>query len=106
MKTLTQTAEVDALFEEPVAILVKHSARCPISHWAMLELSRFEQEFPEHQVHVVDVLASRPLSAYVAERTSVRHESPQVLVLRKGELAWSASHETITARAVARTLAN
>ncbi len=104
MKTLTRTDEIDALFAEPLAIVAKHSARCPISHWAMLELGRFEKDHPDHAVHVVDVLASRPLSLYVAQKASVRHESPQVLVLRNGELAWSGSHEAITARAIARSI--
>lgn len=106
MRTLTRPEEIDALFAEPLAIVVKHSARCPISHWAMLEMGRFEQDHPDHNVHVVDVLASRPLSHYVAMKTSVRHESPQVLVLRHGAIAWSGSHEAITARAVARLLAS
>lgn len=106
MRTLTRPEEIDALLAQPMAIFVKHSVRCPISHWAMLEMGRFEQDHPDHHVHVVDVLASRPLSHYLALKTSVRHESPQVLVLRNGELAWSGSHEAITARAVARLLAS
>lgn len=104
MRTLTKPEEIDALFAEPLAILMKHSVRCPISHWAMLELSRFQAEFPDFPVHIVDVLASRPLSVYVSQKTSLRHESPQVLVLRHGELSWSGSHEMITARAVARSI--
>lgn len=105
MRTLTKPEEIDALLAQPLAIVMKHSARCPISHWAMLELTRFQQEHPDCAVHVVDVLASRPLSAYLTLKTSVRHESPQVLVLRNGKLAWTGSHEMITARAVARSVA-
>jgi bacillithiol system protein YtxJ len=37
------------------------------------------------------------------ERRS-RHESPQVIVLRQGRAIWSASHDAITAQAVATAL--
>jgi bacillithiol system protein YtxJ len=34
----------------------------------------------------------------------VRHESPQVIVLRGGEVAWAAAHFKITAEAVRKAL--
>jgi bacillithiol system protein YtxJ len=105
MKPLTESDAVDAIMGEPLAVVVKHSPSCAISHWAMLELQRFQQENPGCPVHVIDVLRSRPVSRYVADRTRIRHESPQVLVLRDGNVVWSGSHESITARAVARSVA-
>lgn len=41
------------------------------------------------------VQESRDLSALVARETGVRHESPQVILFRGGEVAWSASHGAI-----------
>jgi bacillithiol system protein YtxJ len=46
------------------------------------------------------------LAAELARRTGVRHESPQVLLLRGGRAAWSASHAAVTAEAVERALAD
>jgi bacillithiol system protein YtxJ len=105
MRSVTTADEFDTLLQEPLAVVVKHSAMCAISHWAMLELRRFQQDFPDCPMHIVDVLGSRPVSAYIAQRMSIRHESPQVLVLRAGKVVWSGSHEMITARALSRCVA-
>jgi bacillithiol system protein YtxJ len=53
---------------------------------------------------LVDVTSGQALSHAIEERTGVRHESPQVIVLRHGKATWHASHFAITARAVADAL--
>ena len=50
----------------------------------------------------MDVRAERPLSQLIAARTGVRHESPQIIILRNGAVVWSASHGDITAGAIQR----
>src|SRR5260370_40958592 len=40
------------------------------------------------------------ISRKLEERTGIRHESPQLLVLRSGRVVWSASHFAITRGAV------
>jgi len=52
----------------------------------------------------VDVRAHRPLSQAIAARTEVTHESPQVLLLRRGVPRWHASHFAVTADAISRHL--
>ena len=54
----------------------------------------------------VEVLVreDRPLSQAVAERTGVRHESPQVICLVGGHPAAHASHREITGEALRRML--
>ena len=80
--------------EEPV-VLFKHSNTCPISAMAYQRMKQFRSG-----VALVVVQRSRELSRQVEARTGVRHESPQVLVLRRGQSVWSASHFDITAEAV------
>jgi bacillithiol system protein YtxJ len=96
-KTVADEEALEQLFarsqEEPV-VLFKHSNTCPISAMAYQRM----QEVPD--VALVVVQRSRELSRAVETRTGVRHESPQVLVLRRGESVWSASHFDITADAV------
>ena len=46
----------------------------------------------------------RPLSLAVAERTGVRHESPQVICLVAGRAAAHASHRDITRESLRRML--
>ncbi len=104
MNTLDSRAAVDALFERPVALLYKHSMTCPISRAAHQELDALLTARPDAPVYLLDVNRSRDLSDYVAERTGLRHESPQAIVLRAGEPAWHAAHFEITRDAVASAL--
>jgi len=53
---------------------------------------------------LVEVQRARELSAEIENRLGVNHESPQVIVLRNGQVVWNASHYKITAEAVARAV--
>jgi len=50
------------------------------------------------------VREDRPLSLAVAERSGVRHESPQVICLVGGKAVGHASHSGITAQALKEML--
>lgn len=52
------------------------------------------------EVALVEVQRARALSTEIESRLGVIHESPQVIVLSKGQVAWNASHFQITAEAV------
>ena len=104
MELLRNTDEVERLLSAPLAIIFKHSSTCGISARAHEEAERFLAENPEHAVHKVDVLESRRVSDYIEAKTGVRHESPQLLVLRNGQLVWQGSHSRVTAEAIATSL--
>ena len=84
--------------EQPV-ILFKHSDTCGISARAYREMAMLEKP-----VALVTVQKARALSNEIERRFSLPHETPQVLVVRDGKLAWSASHFRITADAVTRAV--
>jgi bacillithiol system protein YtxJ len=81
--------------ERPVVIF-KHSLTCPISAAAYDQMERFDGE-----VTLIEVQRARELSKEIENRLGVAHESPQVIVLRNGQVVWDASHFSITADAVA-----
>jgi bacillithiol system protein YtxJ len=85
----------DRSTERPVVIF-KHSLTCPISSAAYEQMEEFQGE-----VALVEVQLARALSAEIENRLGVAHESPQVIVLSKGQVTWNASHFKITADAVA-----
>ena len=97
-QTVADAGALDTLFarshEAPV-LLFKHSNACPISAAAYEQMSRVKGD-----VSIVVVQQSRDLAREVETRTGVRHESPQVLVLRDGAVVWTASHFAVTAAAV------
>ena len=100
MKRLKNRDEFDGLLDEPIAVVYKHSTSCGISFGAMREAEKFEQARPDVVIHAVYVLEDRPVSDYIEERTGIRHESPQILILRQGEVVWHDSHSRITAEAI------
>lgn len=104
MQPLTSPADFDALLEAPVALVYKHSTRCPISLLALDEVEALLQERPDTPVYVVDVVEQRPLSQHVAARTGVRHHSPQAILLVDGAPVWSASHFDVRADTMRRKL--
>lgn len=85
-----------------LAVIYKHSPYCGTSRRAALEVQRFLEEYPDIPVYIVDVVGERSLSAEIATRLGVRHESPQVILVRDGGAAWDVSHGGITAAAIAR----
>lgn len=95
---VSDASALEQLFErsnaEPV-LLFKHSNSCPISARAYRQMQ--EVKTP---ISVIVVQEDRDLSREVAERTGVRHETPQALVLRNGRAVWAASHFDISADAV------
>ena len=98
-------ADADALEElfklshsQPV-VLFKHSTTCPISAAAYQEMSRYGGD-----ISLLVVQKARELSRAVETLTGVRHESPQALVLRNGEVVWNASHWRVKADEIARAV--
>ncbi len=84
--------------ERPVVVF-KHSLTCPISAAAYEQMTKLEGE-----VALIEVQRARELSTEIENRFGVAHESPQVIVLRNGEVVWNASHFEITADAVAEAV--
>ncbi len=104
MQPLVTAAQLDAVLRAPVAVLFKHSPRCPISWAAHQEVRELLAARPDAPVWLVDVIVQRGLSREVAERTGVVHQSPQVLVLGAGEVLYDASHFEVQAGDLAREL--
>lgn len=80
--------------QKPV-IVFKHSNACSISSRAYREMEKLEA-----QVNILEVQTAREISRELANLTGVRHETPQVIVLRDGKAVWNASHFDVQAAAV------
>lgn len=96
---VTTPEAVDELFErskQTPVLVFKHDPYCPISRAAYQAMTQVEGE-----IALVDVANDRDAASAVTKRTGIRHESPQVIVLKDGRATWSASHWDITPDAVA-----
>lgn len=102
-QNLTGMAELDACFErsrEGDVVLFLHDYFCPISSRAYDEMSLVEGD-----IALIDVAEGRDLTRSIEARTGVKHESPQVLILRDAKARWAASHGGITQGAVGEAIA-
>ena len=100
MRPVQDEQDLARAFEEPWAVVFKHSTRCPVSSVAHRQVAAFRRRHPEAAVYVVHVVEQPSLSGTVAERTGVRHESPQAMVLVNGKVVWTDSHEGVTTDAL------
>ena len=100
---VTEVAALDDLLARshtaPV-VLLKHSVTCSISADVYREVADYAGD-----IALVIVQSARPLSNAIAERTGVRHQSPQALVLRDGQAVWHAAHYDITADGLSKAVA-
>jgi len=64
----------------------------------------FLRQHPHVPAYLVDVRVQRSVSQQIAARSGVEHESPQILAFQRGAVVWNASHDDITAEALARAL--
>jgi bacillithiol system protein YtxJ len=96
-KALTQSSQLEEIIQESLSqpvMIFKHSTRCSISTMAMGRLERGTLS-DNLSVYYLDLLTYRPISSEIAERFSVHHESPQVLLIRNGECVYVESHSGI-----------
>ena len=97
--------DLEELLRRDAVILFKHSAACPVSWAAHAQVMRFLKTHHSAPLYMISVLRERATSRKIAERTGVRHESPQVILLRNGVATDSASHGEITESVLAGMLA-
>lgn len=83
--------------ETPVLVF-KHSTRCPISAEAYEQFKRYLGNQPKPDVDYAQVLVveARPVSNLIAETLDVKHESPQVILVKRGKAVAHTSHWHIT----------
>lgn len=102
--TLDSIEKLDELFEkskEKPVVIFKHSLTCPISTDASTQMSIVNEE-----VNLVIVQVSRNISKEIEQRTNIRHESPQLIILKDEKPIFSASHYSVTADKVEGVLRN
>lgn len=100
---LLAASELDEVFarsHRETVVVVKHSVTCGISQAAWSEVLAAAAARPNLAWYVVRIQDARTVSNALATRTGIRHESPQVLILRDGRTTWHASHWDITAATV------
>ncbi len=91
---ITTNDQLNELFEvsnrKPV-VLFKHSTSCPISANVFEEVSKVDST-----IFLITVQKSRSISNAIAEKTGIKHESPQAIILKDAATVYQASHYDVT----------
>jgi bacillithiol system protein YtxJ len=94
-------ASLQASHERP-QIFFKHSTRCIISKMVLRNFEENWSALPSNaDTLFLDLLQYRELSNSLAAQLHVKHESPQVIVVRNGKAIYHASHDSINTPDVA-----
>ena len=99
VKSIAALDRLEAHSDQTPVVLFKHDTTCHISAAAYREMSQLGEE-----IALVDVGQHDDVAQAIESRTGIKHESPQVLVLIRGQAVWSASHYDITGEAVSEAL--
>jgi bacillithiol system protein YtxJ len=86
----------------PVAIF-KHSTSCSISSMAKMRLES-SWDLNNIKLYYLDLLRYRSVSNTIASDLHVHHESPQIILIHKGEVIYDASHFDISVEEINETI--
>lgn len=86
-----QWPELIELSHQHPVFIFKHSGRCGISS---MVLSRFEKQINERNssYFFLHIQNFRSLSNYISQELGIRHESPQLIVLKEARVLAHDSH--------------
>lgn len=74
-------------------LIYKHSHRCSVCVMAKQELEEVGEQIGDlADLYMVNVIENRELSNAIASELDIRHESPQVIILKDQEVFWTGSH--------------
>lgn len=97
--TITSEKDVQDIFNsEEYLLIYKHSPKCMTSLMAFKSMKSGSESDYSIPFHMVDVIQHRDISRLIAETFGVRHESPQVLIVKDGKCVYNISHESIMLR--------
>ncbi len=100
-KIIQKEEEINSLIEQSKdkpCLIFKHSISCPISSMAKnrLELN-WDLSDQDLDIYYLDLINYRSISNKIAEVFQIKHESPQVLLIKGGVCTYNTSHLDITA---------
>jgi len=83
-------------YTKPV-VLFKHSVTCGISAAAKHRLENgYDLDSENVALYYLDLLSYRDISNEIAKRFGIIHQSPQLIILKKGQAIANSSHHAIS----------
>ncbi len=97
LETEDQINEIISESQNEHIIIFKHSTTCGISKMVFNKFEKnFDKLIKDIKYYYLDLLKYRSLSNFVAEKFDITHQSPQVLLIKNGEVIYHKSHFSIS----------
>lgn len=97
LNSVTEINTIIELSKNQSVLIFKHSTACGISRMVVKQFeSLFNEENKQLKVYYLDLLNFREVSSKISEVFQVRHQSPQLLVIKNGVSVYDESHYEIT----------
>ena len=93
LQTITDWQDVLEQSKEAPLFVLKHSTTCPVSAAAYREFDELATDIPKY---FLKIQHHRPVSAEIESNLGIRHESPQLFLLKDRKAIWQATHRAIT----------
>ncbi|MDZ7805670.1 MAG: bacillithiol system redox-active protein YtxJ [Gracilimonas sp.] len=105
LSTFSDVKKLNDASHSKFQLIYKHSTRCATSYFALKNLQNFpEEKLQKLDLYIIDVISQRQLSHEISEYFKVRHESPQVIILKDGQLIWNASHGDVRTEVILKAI--
>lgn len=105
---LTSVDQLEELFSKSIKrpqLIFKNSTSCGVSSMALRSFeARYDLNKEQADLYMLHIQHNRPLSAEIEQRFRVRHESPQLLIIKNGSVVQHASHGAISGVSIEKYL--
>lgn len=95
---LNEVAQLDGIEEKSKSrtqLIFKHSTTCGISRMVLNMFTGSYELDEENDIYFLDLHAHRDVSNAVESKFMVRHQSPQLLIIKDGAVVFHTSHGAI-----------
>ena len=95
LESLEQLEGIEEKSNHRPQVIYKHSMTCGISSMVLKMFSDAYEMDTECDLHFLTIQSHRDISNAVAHQFQVRHESPQLLIVKNGKVTYHTSHGAI-----------
>ena len=96
LNEISMLDSIQAKSDERPQLIFKHSTTCGISRMVLNMFNGNYGYADEFDTYYLDLHAHRDISNGVAQKFGVIHQSPQLLVVKNGQVVYHTSHGAIT----------
>lgn len=95
LESMAQLDEIKINSAKKAQLIFKHSTTCGISSMVLKMFNGSFDPSLDCDLYFLPIQSHRELSNAIAEKFGIRHESPQLLILKDGKVSFHTSHGAI-----------